>query len=323
MLERVRRLAFAALCMCMCVNMKARAEEYVMDEMMMVAAEQLNLGLEEGKSLPGGYTHYIAYIHDKTNNAVLLYNETDSTITVNANTATITAKTKNMKYVNFWNLKDVNEYINGRIGLESARSSRDLTSAGVYYVDIKATNQTFVNSEGTVIRKPNVIINGGKVELEPTTPKPEPGPETGPGPGGEGGSGEGESSNVPWYKRIIEMIASIPEKLIEGIKALFVPSEEALKEHERLFNEKFNFWSGIKEQFEKIVGMLQGNGIPPKIEMDLSRIGAGKVTVLNFEGIDLTLFKKLESAFLWLSYILLLFRNVTGIIKGETTEVKE
>lgn len=165
------------------------------------------------------------------------------------------------------------------------------------------------------VRAEEYLIDEGMAVAE------EPGP--GPGTGGEGGSGEGESSNVPWYKRIIEMIASIPEKLIEGIKALFVPSEKALEEHEWLFNEKFNFWSGIKEQFEKIVGMLQGNGIPPKIEMDLSRIGAGKVTVLNFEGIDLTLFKKLESAFLWLSYILLLFRNVTGIIKGETTEVKE
>lgn len=323
MLEKVKRVAFAALCMCVCVSMKVRAEEYLIDEGMAVA-ESITVKLESGKAVPGGFEKYVAYT-DARMATLALYNETEARIEVDTNgsRAQITSKLNDKKgrFIQFWSWYDLNEYLNSR--KESGwKANVDLNSIGIPFAEVKATNQTFKNSEGVVVKNPCYTENNSLIETKPE-PEPEPEPGPGPGTGGEGGSGEGESSNVPWYKRIIEMIASIPEKLIEGIKALFVPSEKALEEHEWLFNEKFNFWSGIKEQFEKIVGMLQGNGIPPKIEMDLSRIGAGKVTVLNFEGIDLTLFKKLESAFLWLSYILLLFRNVTGIIKGETTEVKE
>lgn len=227
MLEYIKKVTFAALCMCVCVSMKVRAEEYFVDDAMAVA-ESITVKLENGKTVPGGFEKNPCY-------------------------------TENSKIIE-------------------------------------------------------------------TKPEPEPEPEPGPGPGGEGETGtegEGTGDNVPWYKRIIEVITSIPEKITEGVKALFVPSKEALEEHERIFNEKFNFWSGIKEQFEKVVAMLQSDGTPPKIKMDLSSMGAGKVKVLDFSGIDLTLFKKLESAFLWLSYILLLFKNATNIIRGETTEAEK
>ena len=324
MLEYIKKVAFAALCMCICVSMKVRAEEYVMDEGMAVA-ESITVKLESGKAVPNGFEKYVAYT-DNRMPTVALYNEAETKVEVDAsgNRAQITStlNQKKGRFIIFWSWYDLNEFLNGR--KESGwKANVDLNSIGVSFAKVKATNQTFKNSEGTVVKNPCYTENSKIIE---TKPEPEPEPEPGPGPGGEGETGtegEGTGDNVTWYKRIIEVITSIPEKIAEGVKALFVPSKEALEEHAKIFNEKFNFCSGIKEQFEKIVGMLQENGTPPKVEMNLSSMGAGKVTVLDISGINLDMFKKLESAFLWLSYILLLFRNVTSIIKGEATEGKE
>lgn len=315
MLEYIKKVIFAALCMCMCVSMKVRAEEYVMDEGMAVA-ESITVKLESGKAVPNGFEKYVAYT-DNRMPTVALYNEAETKVEVDAsgNRAQIasTLNQKKGRFIIFWSWYDLNEFLNGR--KESGwKANVDLNSIGVSFAEVKATNQTFKNSEGAVVKNPCYTENSKIIE---TKPEPEPEPEPGPGTGGT--EGEGESSNVPWYKKIIEAVASIPSK----IKALFVPSEEALKEHEAIFNEKFNFWSEIKKQFEKIVEMLQVNGTPPKIEMNLSSMGAGKVTVLSFEGIDLTLFKKLESAFLWIGYIFILFRRLPSIIKGESAEVEK
>lgn len=173
--------------------------------------------------------------------------------------------------------------------------------------------------EGTILvcnfdlkdKERNVIVKkhsyeDGKFVGEETKPSPEPEPNPSPD----------ETENEGWFKKIIDAVTSIPTKIIEGVKSLFIPSQEFMTEYKEKLMKKFAFVNDIQNVFKKVTSLIQQNDTPPRFEINLGEKFGGKVTIMDFSLIDITMIRDLIGAFLLIKYVVSLFRKTPSVIQA-------
>ena len=163
---------------------------------------------------------------------------------------------------------------------------------------ILVCNFDLKDKEGNVIVKKHSYEDGKFIEE--VNPEPEPSPD----------------ENEGWFKKITNAITAIPEKIIEGVKSLFIPSEAFMSEYKEKLMKKFEFVNDIQNTFKKITGLIQKNDTPPKFEIDLGEKLGGKVTIMDFSQFDISLMSDLLGAFLLIGYIVSLFRKTPETIQA-------
>ena len=165
---------------------------------------------------------------------------------------------------------------------------------------ILVCNFDLKDKEGNVIVKKHSYEDGKFIEE--VSPEPSPSPD--------------ETGNEGWFKEITNAITAIPEKIIEGVKSLFIPSEVFMSEYKEKLMKKFEFVNDIQNTFKKITGLIQKNDTPPKFEIDLGEKLGGKVTIMDFSQFDISLMRDLLGAFLLIGYIVSLFRKTPETIQA-------
>lgn len=155
------------------------------------------------------------------------------------------------------------------------------------------------DKEGNIIVKKHSYENGNYIEE--VKPSPEPNPD---------------NNNEGWFKKIIDAVTSIPTKIIEGIKSLFIPSQEFMTEYKEKLMKKFAFVNDIQNVFKKVISLIQRNDTPPVFTVDLGEKLGGKVTIMDFNQFDISLMRDLLGAFLLIKYIVSLFRKTPEVIQA-------
>lgn len=165
---------------------------------------------------------------------------------------------------------------------------------------ILVCNFDLKDKEGNVIVKKHSYEDGKFIEE--VSPEPEPNPDG--------------TENEGWFKKITNAITAIPEKILEGIKSLFIPSAAFMSEYKTKLMKKFEFVNDIQNTFKKVTSLIQKNDTPPKFEIDLGEKLGGKVTIMDFSQFDISLMRDLLGAFLLIKYIVSLFRKTPEVIQA-------
>lgn len=168
---------------------------------------------------------------------------------------------------------------------------------------ILVCNFDLKDKEGNVIVKKHSYEDGKFIEE--VSPEPEPSPD-----------GTETENNEGWFKKIINAITSIPAKVLEGIKSLFIPSESFMSEYKEKLMKKFAFVNDIQNVFKKVISLIQKNDTPPVFTVDLGEKLGGKVTIMDFNQFDISLMRDLLGAFLLIKYIVSLFRKTPEVIQA-------
>ena len=165
---------------------------------------------------------------------------------------------------------------------------------------ILVCNFDLKDKEGNVIVKKHSYEDGKFIEE--VSPEPEPNPD--------------ETENEEWFKKITNVITAIPEKIIEGIKSLFIPSENFMSEYKEKLMKKFEFVNDIQNTFKKVINLIQKNDTPPVFTVDLGEKFGGKITIMDFRLFDISMARDLMGAFLLIKFIVSLFRKTPDVIQA-------
>lgn len=127
-------------------------------------------------------------------------------------------------------------------------------------------------------------------------------------------------------KDILEFIVTIPQLIIEGLtnalKFLFIPENNYFNDKITTFKNEFGFINSISEGADTFKKVFESDDIG-QIEIDLSKVNSkynygGKTFILSLEWY--TPYKpigdKIISAFLWLTFILNVYKSLPSIING-------
>lgn len=308
-------IAMLVICMYLSLNIliKAKANEFVLDDTMLVT-ESITVKLEQSKKVPMDFEKYVAYT-DSRMPSLALYNENESRIEIDGNKTkaqiTSTLTSKKGRFIIFWNWNDLNEFLNGR-KTDGWKANVDLNSINVTFAEIKATNQTFRDNDGTIIKNPCETENSEIVE--------KPGPN--PGPGGETpnpGTGEEETGLLNGIKEALDAIKNFFANIAQFIKSLFVPEDGFFKGWVNKIKEKFSFIIDIYECFETINDKILGAGVGEvAIWVDLPEKYGGRQKVIDFRLIEdkMQTVRKWTSAFIYLSFGFATFKKLPALISG-------
>ena len=185
-----------------------------------------------------------------------------------------------------------------KLTINEGNGTRGFVEGQVY-----ACNFDIESTEGEVIVEAHGWSNG-----ETVTPEPDPSP------------GEGEESGVlSWVQGIYKAVKSIPENIIEGVKKLFVPRENFMDSWKEEINTKFGFIEEVKTCVESFKLIAYETDEPPVITVNLGEKYGGTMTVLDTASIHkyMPTVRTYISAWLWLHFIWLLFKQLPAIISGE------
>lgn len=121
-----------------------------------------------------------------------------------------------------------------------------------------------------------------------------------------------------WIKKIYEGITKIPEKLLEGIKVLFIPSEEYMNKFIAKMQEKFTIQKDAEFIMQKINSTFKQGESAPVIYITTSQ--TGRVQVLDFSifASHIDEIRKFTSAFLVVGYFWLVVKQLPSIISGQS-----
>lgn len=119
-------------------------------------------------------------------------------------------------------------------------------------------------------------------------------------------------------KKIYTAITSIPEKLLEGIKTLFIPSEEYMNSFVSRMQEKFTIQKDAEFIMQKINNTFKQSESAPVIYITTSQ--TGRVQVLDFSifASHIDEIRKFTSAFLVVGYFWLVVKQLPSIISGQS-----
>lgn len=143
---------------------------------------------------------------------------------------------------------------------------------------------------------------------ETVTPEPDPDP-------GE----DSESGVLSWVQGIYKAVKNIPETILEGVKKLFVPREDFMNQWQEEINTKFGFIEEVKTCVESFKLIAYETDEPPVITITLPEEYGGTMKVLDTNPIHkyMPTVRIYISAWLWLHFIWLLFKQLPAIISGE------
>lgn len=121
-----------------------------------------------------------------------------------------------------------------------------------------------------------------------------------------------------WIKKIYEGITKIPETLLEGIKTLFIPSEEYMNNFIAKMQEKFTIQKDAEFIMQKINSTFKQSESAPVIYITTER--TGRVQVLDFSifASHIDEIRKFTSAFLIVGYFWLVVKQLPSIISGQS-----
>lgn len=121
-----------------------------------------------------------------------------------------------------------------------------------------------------------------------------------------------------WIKKIYTAITSIPEKLVEGIKVLFIPSEEYMNNFIAKMQEKFKIQKDAEFIMQKINSMFKQSEKAPVVYITTEK--TGRVQVLDFSifASHIDEIRKFTSAFLIVGYFWLVVKQLPSIIGGQS-----
>ena len=119
-------------------------------------------------------------------------------------------------------------------------------------------------------------------------------------------------------KKIYTGITNIPEKLLEGIKTLFIPSEEYMNSFVNKMQEKFTIQKDAEFIMKKINSTFKQSETAPAIYITTSQ--TGRVQVLDFSifASHIDEIRKFTSAFLVVGYFWLVVKQLPSIISGQS-----
>lgn len=189
--------------------------------------------------------------------------------------------------------------------LKTQKLSIQIGTGGRGFVEgqVYACNFDIMSESGEVIVKTHGWSGGKEVSPEPN---PEP--------------GEGEETGVlSWVQGIYKAVKSIPESILEGVKKLFVPREDFMDAWREEIEAKFGFIEEVKTCVESFKLIAYETDEPPVITITLPEEYGGTMKVLDTAPIHkyMPTIRTYISAWLWLHFIWLLFKQVPAIISGE------
>ena len=157
--------------------------------------------------------------------------------------------------------------------------------------------------------KPHSWVEGAE-SSDAGTVEPEPNPDP----------GEDGTDNATWFQKILNGITGIPGKILEGIKGLFLPSEEFMSNYAEKIGAKFSFINDITECFKLIVSIAKEPEQAPTWYVTLPAfVGGERVNIINFGWLNDNIkeIRKYISAFIWIEWIWLIIKRAPDIISGQ------
>ena len=127
---------------------------------------------------------------------------------------------------------------------------------------------------------------------------------------------------LDWTKYIAQNLAAIPQAIADAIAAIFVPDANLINDITGAFNAKFGFVETLKTVGDDLLGMTADTE-PPAVWLHLED-AEGKVRYGDAVlALDLTWYSRYKAdvdrilgGFLWLAYLLLLFKRAPNILAG-------
>lgn len=134
----------------------------------------------------------------------------------------------------------------------------------------------------------------------------------------DAGTNDNTNAITDWIKKIYTGITKIPETLLEGIKTLFIPSEEYMNNFVNKMQEKFTIQKDAEFIMQKINNTLKQSESAPVIYITTSQ--TGRVQVLDFSifASHIDEIRKFTSAFLIVGYFWLVVKQLPSIIGGQS-----
>lgn len=119
-------------------------------------------------------------------------------------------------------------------------------------------------------------------------------------------------------KKIYTAITSIPKKLLEGIKTLFIPSEEYMNNFIEKMQAKFTIQKDAEFIMQKINSTFKQSEKAPVVYITTEQ--TGRVQVLDFSifASHIDEIRKFTSAFLIVGYFWLVVKQLPAIISGQS-----
>lgn len=216
-------------------------------------------------------------------------------------------------------------YSNGRMQIQTTHKTSKFASKETMFQAVKTNLETQAGVGRLDVYKENVYCCNftigtmtahswvdGQESSDAGTVAPEPEPD--PDPGEDEGSGV-----LSWVQSIYKTVKSIPETILEGVKKLFIPRENFMDAWKEEIGTKFRFIEEVKTCVESFKLIAYETDEPPVITVSLPEKYGGTMTVLDTTPIHkyMPTVRTYISAWLWLHFIWLLFKQVPSIISGE------
>lgn len=216
-------------------------------------------------------------------------------------------------------------YSNGRMQIQTTHKTSKFASKESMFQAVKTSLETQAGTGRLDIFKENVYCCNftigtmaphswvdGQESSDAGTVTPEPDPDP-----GEDGT---ETDNATWFRKILNGITGIPGKILEGIKGLFLPSEEFMSNYAEKIGTKFSFINDITECFKLIVSIAKEPEQAPTWYITLPAfVGGERVNIINFGWLNDNIkeIRKYIRAFIWIEWIWLIIKRAPDIISGQ------
>lgn len=193
------------------------------------------------------------------------------------------------------------------------------------YIEEVAPGESVVIPEPTVTpeTEPSVAPEVDPSESPEVNPDPDPTTSVDPTPD------SGTDANPSWLESLLnglwELLQRLADLILNGIKSIFVPSEDYLTAKVNALRENFGFIDSVINTGEYIRDSISGSSGPPEIYVDLTAADGDtnwgeKVLLTDFSwyapyksNVDTVL-----SAALWAFFGWRVFMRLPGIISGES-----